>query len=78
MGYNLVWECTRCNEYACSMRGEEGDDFQFIVRQHRECFKVNAIKVYCDADTLLGSTESERHTRPMWEYEERPKIVGFK
>lgn len=76
MGYNLVWECTRCNEYAYSMRGEENVDFQFIVRQHRKCFELGKVIVHCDADTTLGS--SINPTPPMWEHEERPKISGWR
>ena len=76
MGYNLVWECKRHKQYAYSIRGEEGVDFQKIVREHRECFKSGDILVHCDADTDLASESNP--TPSMWEHEQRPKVVGFR
>jgi len=59
------------------MRGEEGIDFQWIVRNHRLCFELGKVKVHCDADTTLGDPYVNP-TPKMWEYEERPKITGFR
>lgn len=70
MGINLVWACERCHMYAYSMRGEEGADFQKIVREHKDCFGGGDIKVY--PDYTADANWYEQKYKPMWEYEDRP------
>lgn len=52
MGINLVWECPVHKRYHTSLRGEEGIDFQYFVRDHRgcpdQCLRNGNIRVWHD------------------------------
>lgn len=51
MGYNLTFVCHEHKKYHTSMRGEEGIDFQAMMREKEcpgPCFKQGKIVVYDD------------------------------
>lgn len=69
MGLNLVWICDKHKKYHTSMRGEEGVDFQALVRNSecKECFRIGSIKVQVDSHTLVESNSSYTEYWPDWE-----------
>lgn len=75
MGLNLVWICDDCKQFDTSMRGEEPYDFQWIARKHRQCLKGWAVRVQVDQFFDERDLRDLGYT-DMWEYENRPKIVG--
>ena len=79
MGINLIWVCRYHRKYHYSMRGEEGIDFQALIRTPSEtgaecpaaCFRAGRISVHRDAD--FDTTELTEWW-PVWE--ERPAERG--
>ena len=77
MGINLVWVCHDHKRYHYSMRGEEGVDFQALIRTPSEhapecpaqCFRTGRMRVYLDSH--FDYTQYE----PWWSYEDRPAEV---
>lgn len=74
MGINLLWVCHEHRKYHYSMRGQEGIDFQAMIRtpeEHRgcpaQCFRQGNIRVYLDSH--FDPTGYEEWW-PVWE--ERP------
>lgn len=74
MGINLVWVCMQHGRYHTSMRGEEGIDFQALVRSRlsegegcpSRCFRDGRIRVFRDAD-FDPDKGGFREWWPVWE-----------
>lgn len=81
MGINLLWVCHDHKKYHYSMRGQEGVDFQALIRTPEEygtgcpsqCFRTGRIRVYLDSH--FDPTGYEEWW-PVWE--ERPANPQYK
>lgn len=76
MGINLVWVCKTHRRAHYSMRGEEGVDFQALIREcdindcPSRCFTMGRITVYGD-----GDIDHEEYAQIWPDYEKRPAAV---
>lgn len=71
MGLNVVIACHRHRVQTYMMRGEEPLDLQWWMRNHGDCFAEREIAIYRDCDYYPKYPQA-------YEYEQRPKVVGFR
>lgn len=66
MGYNLTFVCTEHKRQHTSLRGQEGIDFQTLMREgHAHCFRDGKIIAYVDSHAPSEADYPDMY--PVWE-----------